>query len=148
MFKAIFIGNLGSDTEERFTATGSSLVSFRVAVNGRRRGPDGEWQEHTDWIRVRVGGRQAEYAKRLRKGSRVHVIGTLEVGQYTSREGEVRTSLDVYADEVTNLSPRDELGDTAEAERPAAAAAAPAKPATSGAAPADSTADELEDLPF
>jgi single-strand DNA-binding protein len=137
MLKIIFIGNLGSDPESRFTQKGSEIVSFRVAVNGRRPGADGEWQDHTDWFRVRVGGRQIDYVKRLGKGSRVHVLGNLEIGSYTAKDtGELRTTLDVYADEVTNLSSRDESPN----------GGAPVMAARPARLPVEDT--DVEDLPF
>src|SRR4051812_50023070 len=104
MLKVILIGNLGSDPEARFTQKGSEIVSFRVAVNGRRPGADGEWQDQTDWFRVRVGGRQLDYVKRLGKGSRVHVLGNLEIGTGTPKDtGELRTTLGVPGGWVPHL---------------------------------------------
>jgi single-strand DNA-binding protein len=66
------IGNLGADPEVRYTAEGKQVVGVRVAVNSRRKGPDGEQVERTDWFRDRMGGGRADYvARELRKGSRV-----------------------------------------------------------------------------
>jgi hypothetical protein len=36
------------------------------------------------------------------------VIGRLEIGEWITREGEPHTSCDVWADDVVNLSPREE----------------------------------------
>jgi single-strand DNA-binding protein len=102
------IGNLGSDPEERYAADGKPMVSIRVAVNSRRKGADGEQIERTDWFRARMGGGRADYvARELRKGSRVLVRGRLEIGEWTTREGEQRTSYDIWADDVVNLTARD-----------------------------------------
>src|SRR5919198_398292 len=106
MLRVSLLGNLGADPESRFTQKGTQIVTFRVAVNQVRPGPDGERQESTEWFRVRVANRQAEFVQRLGKGSRVLVIGRLDIGHYQSREGETRTSFDVWADEVVNLSGR------------------------------------------
>jgi single-strand DNA-binding protein len=107
------IGNLGSDPEQRFTGEGVAMTSIRVAVNSRRRGADGENVERTDWFRVRTMGSKADYVQRFTKGQRVLVIGRLEISEWQPREGETRTSFDVWADDVVNLSPRavDELSD-------------------------------------
>jgi single-strand DNA-binding protein len=106
MLRVTLTGNLGGDPESRTTERGDQVVTFRVAVNGRRQ-VEGEWQDRTDWFRVRCMGRLAErIAKNMSKGDRVAVLGALEVGEYTDREQKQRTSLDVWADEVENLTPK------------------------------------------
>ncbi len=104
MLRVSLLGNLGADPEVRYNAKGVPVVSFRVAVNRGRTGPDGERQENTEWFRVRVMGRQAEFSQRLGKGSRVLVFGRLDIGKYQSRDGETRTSFDVWADDVQSMS--------------------------------------------
>src|SRR5690349_3098191 len=94
-------GNLGRDPETRYTKSGQMNVSFSMAV-GTRRGQD----EHTDWYRVTVWGKQAEIMDKfaqdgaLAKGTPVVVLGRLSVSEYTSNGGEARYSLDVNADSV------------------------------------------------
>jgi single-strand DNA-binding protein len=105
MFRVSFTGNLGSDPEERFTASGSRIMSVRVAVNTRRREGD-EWKDRTDWLRVRAMGNLADRIQNLNKGDRVLVDGRLEIGEWTDRDGKDRTSLDVWADDVESLTPR------------------------------------------
>src|SRR5918912_10444 len=106
MLRVSLLGNLGADPEVRYTQKGTQMVSFRVAVNQVRTGPDGERQENTEWFRVRVSGRQTEFAQRLSKGTRVLVMGRLDIGHYQARDGETRTSFDVWADEVQAMSSR------------------------------------------
>ena len=79
-------------------------MQFRVAVNQVRLGADGERQENTEWFRIRVSGRQQEYAQRLVKGNRVLVIGKLDIGHYQGRDGEARVSYDVWADDIQTVS--------------------------------------------
>src|SRR5205823_13227796 len=100
MLRVTLLGNLGADPEVRFSQKGTQIVSFRVAVNQVRTGPDGERQENTEWFRVRVSGRQGEFAQRLTKGSRVLAIGRLDISHYHAKDGESRTGFDVWADEV------------------------------------------------
>src|SRR5438270_448604 len=104
MLRVSLLGNMGADPEVRYTAKGVQIVAIRVAVNQVRTGPDGERQENTEWFRIRVAGRQSEFVQRLTKGSRVLVIGRLDIGHYQSRDGEPRTSFDVWADEVQAMS--------------------------------------------
>jgi single-strand DNA-binding protein len=150
MLRIEIIGNLGSDPEQRLTSSGVSQTTFRAAVNSRRRGPDGESVERTDWFRVRTMGSKAEYVQRFTKGQRVLVVGRLEIGEWETREGEKRTSYDIWADDVVNLSPREDGGrGQDEASTGSAPNGRPAQPVGAGArrAPADETTD-LEDLPF
>lgn len=148
MLKVMFIGFLGQDAEEKYTQAGKRLVQFSVAVNERRpvQGSD-EWADHTNWFRVRVSGRQCDYAQTLNKGNRVHVVGNLSVDAYTARDNSPRASLDVFADEITNLTPREreggEQGWSERNERPAASGTQQREPVSAGAGPT-----ELEDLPF
>ena len=143
------IGNLGSDPEQRYTAEGKSMVSVRVAVNSRRKDANGEQVERTDWFRARMGGGRGDYvARELRKGSRVLVRGRLEIGEYTSRDGEHRTSYDIWADDVVNLTPRDGTPrEDGPREEPAAASVGTSsRPAAPQQAPARD--EDLEGLPF
>jgi single-strand DNA-binding protein len=112
------------------------MTTFRVAVNTRRKGPDGQPIERTDWFRVRTMGQRAEYASRLPKGSRVLVEGRLDIGEYQGRDGQMKTSYDIWADELVNLSgwPESEANDNA-AGQPAAS--------RGGARPTDEDGVEL-----
>jgi single-strand DNA-binding protein len=146
MLRVSLVGNMGAEPEARFTNKGTQMTTFNVAVNQIRNGADGERQENTHWFRVRVMGARQEYVSKLTKGARVLVVGRLDIGQYKSREGDMRTSLDVWADEVVAMSqrpPADTGGFDAEPEAEAEPVAAPqarnGKPKRS---------EELEDLPF
>jgi single-strand DNA-binding protein len=131
------------------TAEGKSQVSVRVAVNSRRRGQDGENVERTDWFRARVMGAKADYVSRFHKGQRVLVIGRLEIGEWQTREGETRVSYYVWADDVMNLSRRDEglNGSNSPAETSARPTAANRQPGGMGSTAGD-PGEDLDELPF
>ena len=92
MLRIALIGYLGSDAERRSTQKGSPLVDFRVAVNQIRSRSNSQRQETAEWFRVRVMGRQIDYAQRLAKGTRVFVAGRLDISHFQSAEGEPRTA--------------------------------------------------------
>jgi single-strand DNA-binding protein len=148
MLRVSLLGNLGADPELRYSQKGSPMVSFRVAVNQVRTGPDGERQENTEWFRVRVMGRQTEFAQRLTKGTRVYVAGRLDISHYQSRDGEARIGYDVFADEVQNVSARSVGVDEAGPAEPDAAPASATANGTRARARADAGNQDLEDLPF
>src|SRR5579859_3605826 len=174
MLRVTLVGNMGGDPELRYSQKGTAIVSFSVAVNQVRRGPDGERQENTEWFRIRVGGPQTEFVQRLSKGTRVLVLGRMDISHYQGRDGEPRTGFDVWADDVQAMSSRlpgnepDSMQDTdADAREPVGAGVSSmgdpnaARQTTNnngtrarssprqGAAGADSGGgQDLEDLPF
>ena len=104
--KLIFIGNLGSNPEQRFTPSGDPVTTFSVATSRKY----GETDE-TTWFRVSVWGKQAEACSQyLHKGSKVLVEGRLkpEINVYQRKDGSYAASYDVTADTVRFLSGKDE----------------------------------------
>ncbi|MFM7898917.1 MAG: single-stranded DNA-binding protein, partial [Actinomycetota bacterium] len=83
-----------------FTANGRAVASFGIAV-GRRYQVNGEWQEQNSYFNVNAWGDLGENAAAsLSKGARIVVTGRLEQREYTTREGDKRTAIDVIADEL------------------------------------------------
>ncbi len=102
--QCIIVGNLGRDPEMRFTADGTPVTSFSVAVNRRWTSADGSQGEKTWWFRVTCWRRLAETTNQyLRKGSPVMVIGEVEASAYTGQDGEARATLELTAREVKFL---------------------------------------------
>ena len=102
--KVILIGNLGSDPEMRYTPDGKSVTSFRMATNYRYTTSAGETREETDWYRITVWGRQAEFCNQnLSKGQQVYVEGRLHARPWQGQDGQTRTSLEVTAANVVPL---------------------------------------------
>lgn len=107
--KIMLIGNLGRDPEMRFTPSGKPVTDFTLAVNRRRRSPEGENIDETEWFRVNCWERLAEIADQyLSKGTKVYVEGRVHVRKYTGNDGQERTSVDVVASELLILSARGE----------------------------------------
>lgn len=106
MNKATIIGNLTKDPELRSTTTGVSVCTFSVAVN--RRATDKDKKPEPDFFRVTAWRERGETcAKYLSKGKKVCVVGPVSVRTYQSN-GETRAALEIIADEVEFLSPREE----------------------------------------
>lgn len=111
MQQLMIIGNLTKDPELRTTATGLSVCSFTVAVNRRQtqQQRQNHQQPEADYFRVSAWRERGEVcAKYLSKGKKVCVVGTVATRAYTTNKGEAAASLEVTADEVEFLSPRDE----------------------------------------
>ena len=131
MNKIFIIGNLCRDPELRSTPNGIPVCTFTVAVNRRKAGAEAG-QPEADFFRVTTWRQMAENCNRfLAKGRKVGVTGTLNLNQYKDSNGLPRYSMEVQADEVEFLSPKDA------AEQP--------KPPAEGFIQVD---DQDESLPF
>jgi single-strand DNA-binding protein len=107
--KIMLIGNLGRDPEMRFTPSGKPVTEFSLAVNRRRRTPEGETTDETEWFRIVCWDRLAEITDQyLSKGSQIFVEGRVQIRRYTGNDGTERTSVDVIANELIILTPRGE----------------------------------------
>jgi single-strand DNA-binding protein len=106
------VGRLGRDPETRYTPNGKMNVAINVAVGHRFRDSSGQQQERTNWFRVTAWGTLAETLDRLAqqgwlvKGREVFVSGRFEAREYTGNDGQLRTSLDITANEVNLVGGR------------------------------------------
>jgi single-strand DNA-binding protein len=96
-------GNLASDPELRYTATGIPVASFSLAMNPRIRGASGEWEDGTTvFLRITAWRDLAEnVAASLRKGDPAMVHGKFRQRTWDDREtGQERRGDEVQADTV------------------------------------------------
>jgi single-strand DNA-binding protein len=142
--KIMVIGYLGRDPEIRYTPQGEAVCNFTVATTERRKDNAGEMQDVTTWFRVTVWRRQAEIANQyLSKGKQVYVEGRLRQTEYTDRDGNRRTTLEITATDIQFLGSK---GDDAGGMPATSSPAKPARPQ-----PADSTDEPSvndDDIPF
>ena len=112
MNKLTIIGNLTRDPETRTVGSDRTVCSFTVAVNRRATGKNPN--PEADFFRVSAWDKLGDNCQRyLAKGRKVAVVGHVSVSTYESKEGGTRFSLDVRADDVEFLSPK-EQSDAAE----------------------------------
>lgn len=106
--QVMLIGNLGGAPEMRYTPSGVSVASFRLAVNKRWTDNEGKPQEKTTWFNITTWRGQAEIVSRyLSKGSKVLVIGEVdEARPWVDRDGNQRASVEITANEVRFLDGR------------------------------------------
>lgn len=104
MNKCIIIGNLTRAPELRTTQDGTSVCNFTVAVNRRVRA--GAHPE-ADYFRVTAWRALGENCHRyLAKGRKVAVTGPVSARAFTGNDGSVRASLEMTADDVGFLTPK------------------------------------------
>ena len=139
MTKVFLIGNLTRDPELGETPSGVTVCRFAVAVNrgyGDNRATD--FYNVTAWRRL--GEQVAQYTK---KGNKIAVYGDLQIRQYDANDGTRRTSVDVIAQDVEFLTPKQQDGGDGFYDAPAAQpGAAPKKK------PALEAFDDDGDIPF
>ena len=102
MNRITVIGNATNAPELRTTQNGTQVASFTVAVNRR-------FEKTTDFFRVNVWrGLADSCARYVTKGMRVAVNGELQTRSYTAKDGTTKTSVEISAEEVEFLSPKQE----------------------------------------
>ena len=103
----IIIGNLTGDPELRTTSSGQEVCNFTVAVN--RRKTQNNQDPGADYFRVAAWGEKGKVCKQfLAKGRKVSVVGSVSCRAYKNNNGDAAASLEVKADEVEFLSPKDD----------------------------------------
>lgn len=122
--KVMIIGNVGTDPEMRYTANGSAVTTFRMAVNRNYSGQDGERHEETEWFSVVTWNKLAETCSQyLQKGRSAYVEGRLQTRSWEGPDGQKRYRTEVIANTVqfldrTQAAALPESGPAAEPEGP------------------------------
>lgn len=79
----ILSGNLGANSELRYTKSGTPVLTFPLAVNDRVPNGDGTWGDYTNWPDCSMFGKRAEaLAPYLTKGVKVTVSGRVRTHAY------------------------------------------------------------------
>jgi single-strand DNA-binding protein len=142
--KVILVGNLGSDPEVRYTASGSAVANISVATAESWKDKNtGEKQERTEWHRVVMFGRLGEIAgEYLKKGSQVYIEGRLQTRKWQDKNGNDRYTTEIVANDMQMLGGRAGGSGSASYDNSKAAPAPAAQPAAAGADDFD------DDIPF
>jgi len=94
-------GFLGADPEIKSFGEGQNLAYVSMATNDRFKNKAGEWVEETQWHRLVMWGRQAQFAEEhLFKGIEISVEGKLINRTYTDKEGQTRYTTEIRVNEV------------------------------------------------
>jgi len=139
--RVTLVGRLTRDPELRHLPSGSPVLEFGLAVNGRQQDSGGNWVDKPNFFDVKVYGNQAEFLSQyLQKGRRVGIDGRLDWRSWEAQDGGKRSKVDVVAQTVQFLDSRGDGEGGGGSYIPADATAAPA-----GEFPASPTDD---DIPF
>ena len=107
MNRVILIGNLANDPESRTTQSGVAQCSFRIAVQRRFKGANGE--REPDFLPVVCWRQTAEFAQRyLAKGRKVAVEGSIQTRSYDAQDGSKRYVTEIIANSVEVVGSRED----------------------------------------
>ena len=99
MNKVILMGRLTRDPEVRYTQgdNAMAIARYSLAVD-RRFKRDGE--PDADFINCVAFGKSGEFAEKyLKKGTKVVVVGRIQTGSYTNKDGQKVYTTDVVVEE-------------------------------------------------
>ncbi|MDA0813907.1 MAG: single-stranded DNA-binding protein, partial [Verrucomicrobia bacterium] len=85
--KVLLIGNLTRDPEIRYTAKGSAVADFSIALNRGFSNDAGERVEETTFVDIVAWNKSAELAREyFSKGRKVYVEGRLQLDTWEDKE--------------------------------------------------------------
>lgn len=99
MNKVILIGRLTADPEIRYTQgpTPLSIARYRLAVDRRFKR---EGEQEADFITIVAFGKAGKFAEKyLKKGTKIGVVGRIQVSSYKNKDGQTVWSTEVIAEE-------------------------------------------------
>jgi single-strand DNA-binding protein len=109
--RVILIGRLTSDPELRALPSGLTVCNLRLACNGSRKGPEGEYIEKPNFFNVSVFGATGETIHRyMSRGRRIAIDGRLNWSEWETPEGGKRQAVEIVAETVQFLDGRGEVG--------------------------------------
>ena len=109
--KVLLMGNLTRDPELKYTASGTAVANFGLAINRSWTGQDGNRQEETTFVDCEVWSKQAEtFCEYMAKGRPVFVEGRLRLDSW-EKDGQKRSKLRVVCERFQFIGGRPGGGD-------------------------------------
>ena len=107
---ATLIGRLTRDEELKYTPSGAAVGNISIAIN-RKVKKGQEWVDEANYFDVVFFGKQAEGLKQfLTKGKQVGVTGFLKQERWTDQNGQNRSAVKIYANDIQLLGGKDGNG--------------------------------------
>lgn len=101
----ILVGRTTRDAELRYTANGTGILNFSIAVNESRKNGE-QWVEEASFFDITLFGKMAESLKQyLTKGKQVAINGRLQQQRW-EQDGQPRSKVVVIANAVQLLGGR------------------------------------------
>lgn len=101
----VLVGRLTKDIDLKYTASGTAVGTFNIAVN--RNFTDQSGEKKSDFINCVIWRKSAEnMANFTRKGSLVGITGRIQTRNYDNQQGQRVYVTEVVADSFTLLEPK------------------------------------------
>jgi len=112
------LGNITKDIELKETGSGIKYTRFNIAVNRNYKNENGEYD--TDFFNVIAWRKTAELiSEYFGKGSRIAISGKLQNNNYTDKDGNERTSVEIVAEDIDFIDKKkDTEANTEPTEKP------------------------------
>lgn len=104
MNKCIFIGRLTKEPDIRYAQNQNStcVAKFSIAVDRKFKQKEGD--PTADFINCVAFGKLGELVEKyVTKGSKVNIVGRLQTGNYTNKEGQKVYTNDIMVEEIEFL---------------------------------------------
>ena len=99
------IGRLGQEPDIRYSAQGSPIANFSLALNEAYTDSEGNKQEHVNWIPCKGFNRIAEVVgEYLTKGMRVGITGSLRQRTWEDDNANKRSVIEVVVRSIDFLN--------------------------------------------
>lgn len=109
MNKIVLIGYMGENPEQKISANGTSVTTFRLSVKKRHGKANGRKNDYFNCVAFKA---TADYIYRYANSqSKVAVTGEIEIEDYTDKAGVKRYNPKVYVNEAEVLSSTVNAGD-------------------------------------
>ena len=109
MNKVMLIGNVGQEPEVRYVDQGVAVARIRLATTERGYTLQNGTQvpDHTDWHNVILWRKLAEIVEKyVHKGDKLYVEGRIRYSTYDDKQGQRRSMMEMWADNMEWLTPR------------------------------------------
>jgi len=102
--KVLLVGRTGSDADVRYTTKGMAIANISVATTETRKDGKGDFQDTTEWHRVVVFGKIAEFTENyVKKGALIYVEGRLQTRQWEDKEEKRHYMTEIVGEKLTML---------------------------------------------
>jgi single-strand DNA-binding protein len=148
MNKAVLVGRLGQNPEQRAIPSGTAVTNFSVATNETRKNQNGEYTDTTEWHRCVSFGKTAEYiGNYFTKGRLVYVEGRLRTRKWNDKDNVTHYTTEIMVD-IAMLLDRAQPSGGGGGGGVYAPAQNNKKPAPAAASVEPSMPENEEELPF
>ena len=98
MNKVILMGRLTRDPEVSSSTTGTTFARYSIAVDRRFKR---EGEPDADFFNCTAFGKQGEFVEKyLRKGTKILLSGRIQNDNYTNRDGQKVSAVQIIAEEI------------------------------------------------